>query len=78
MLGSGKEQIAFKYPSERGKIGARAHTFEGIIPNLERRYKETDSIVVREELAKYLNNQPCPECDGTRLRIEARNVQSRG
>jgi excinuclease ABC subunit A len=50
------------------------HSFEGIVPNLERRYKETDSVMVREELAKYLNNQPCPECEGARLRREARHV----
>src|SRR5215831_4240239 len=53
----------------------REHAFEGIIPNLERRYRETDSIMVREELAKYLNSKPCPECDGTRLRREARHVK---
>jgi excinuclease ABC subunit A len=75
LFGSGKDKIAFKYPGERGKLAVREHTFEGIIVNLERRYKETDSLVVREELSKYLNSQPCPECDGTRLRIEARNVR---
>ena len=53
----------------------REHAFEGIIPNLERRYRETDSVMVREELAKYLNNKPCPECGGTRLRREARFVK---
>jgi excinuclease ABC subunit A len=53
----------------------REHAFEGIIPNLERRYRETDSQMVREELAKYLNSKPCPECDGTRLRREARFVK---
>ena len=53
----------------------REHAFEGIIPNLERRYRETDSVMVREELAKYLNNKPCPECDGTRLQREARFVK---
>ena len=53
----------------------REHAFEGIIPNLERRYRETDSVMVREELAKYLNSKPCPECDGTRLRREARHVK---
>ncbi len=75
LFGSGKDKIAFKYPGERGKLAVREHAFEGIIVNLERRYKETDSLVVREELAKYLNSQPCPECEGTRLRIEARNVR---
>jgi excinuclease ABC subunit A len=53
----------------------REHVFEGILPNLERRYRETDSMMVREELAKYLNSKPCPGCDGTRLKREARNVK---
>ena len=70
-----KEKIAFSYLNERGRTTIKEHAFEGIIPNLERRHKETDSIVVREELAKYLNNKPCPECHGTRLREEARNVK---
>ena len=52
----------------------REHVFEGVIPNLERRYKETDSVVVREELAKYISNKTCPTCEGSRLREEARNV----
>ncbi len=56
----------------------REHAFEGVIPNLERRYRETDSIVVKEELAKYLNTRPCPECGGTRLRREARHVTVAG
>jgi len=73
--GSGDEKIPFAYLSERGKPFTREHTFEGILPNLERRYRETDSVMVREELAKYLNNKPCPECDGTRLRREARFVK---
>ncbi|MEO6023479.1 MAG: excinuclease ABC subunit UvrA, partial [Burkholderiales bacterium] len=60
LYGSGKDRIDFQYPTERGKIVTRTHTFEGVIPNLERRYKETDSVLVREELAKYLNNKPCP------------------
>ena len=75
LQGSGKERIDFQYPTERGKVVIRSHTFEGVIPNLERRYRETDSTMVREELAKYLNNKPCPECNGTRLRLEARNVK---
>lgn len=74
LYGSGREKIAFRYLNENGRNTLREHTFEGIIPNLERRYKETDSIAVREELAKYLNTRPCPECEGTRLRREARNV----
>ncbi|MDB5810435.1 MAG: excinuclease subunit [Betaproteobacteria bacterium] len=76
--GSGSEKIKFIYIGERGNKSQREHTFEGIIPNLERRYRETDSLVVREELAKYLNSQVCPECDGTRLRREARNVRVAG
>jgi len=70
-----KEKIPFSYLNERGRTFIKEHAFEGIIPNLERRHKETDSLVVREELAKYLNNQPCPACDGTRLREEARHVK---
>lgn len=75
LYGSGKTEIAFQYLNERGKLTLREHSFEGIIPNLERRYKETDSPSVREELAKYLNSCPCPECKGTRLRLEARHVR---
>ncbi|HEY7985557.1 MAG TPA: excinuclease ABC subunit UvrA [Methylophilaceae bacterium] len=73
--GSGRETIPFVYLNERGKPTIRHHTFEGILHNLERRYHETDSAMVREELAKYLNSKPCPECGGTRLRIEARHVK---
>ncbi|MEW6314596.1 MAG: excinuclease ABC subunit UvrA [Pseudomonadota bacterium] len=76
--GSGKEKIPFRYYDERGKATTRSHTFEGIIPSLERRYRETDSQLVREELAKYLNNKPCPSCHGTRLRLEARHVTVAG
>ena len=75
LYGSGDEKIPFAYLSDRGKPMVREHAFEGIIPNLERRYRETDSLMVREELAKYLNSKPCPECDGTRLRREARHVK---
>ncbi len=74
LYGSDKEQIRFKYLSEKGTRFERSHAFEGIIPGFERRYKETDSLMVREELTKYLNAKPCPECLGTRLRVEARNV----
>jgi excinuclease ABC subunit A len=70
-----KDKIPFTYLNERGKTFVKEHAFEGIIPNLERRHKETDSLVVREELAKYLNTKPCPACGGTRLRAEARNVK---
>ena len=75
LTGSGDEKIPFTYLSDRGKPLVREHAFEGIIPNLERRYRETDSVMVREELAKYLNNKPCPECGGTRLKREARFVK---
>jgi excinuclease ABC subunit A len=74
LYGSGREQIKFRYLNEKGTRFDRSHSFEGIIPNLERRYRETDSVMVREELAKYLNAKPCPECAGTRLRKEARYV----
>jgi excinuclease ABC subunit A len=73
--GSGKEKIAFRYPGERGRSAVREHAFEGVVPNLERRYRETDSVVVREELAKHLNTRACPECGGARLRREARHVK---
>ena len=73
--GSGKEKIAFQYLSEKGRSTTKEHPFEGVVPNLERRYRETDSIVVREELAKYRNTQVCPDCHGTRLRREARHVK---
>jgi excinuclease ABC subunit A len=75
LYGSGKESINFKYLNERGSWIQRSHAFEGIVHNLERRYHETDSITVREELAKYLNSRPCPDCEGTRLRREARHVR---
>jgi len=75
LAGSGQEKIAFTYLSERGRSSVKEHAFEGVIPNLERRYRETDSIVVREELAKHLNTRACPECGGTRLRREARHVR---
>ena len=73
--GSGKEEVAFKYLNERGSFFEKRHSFEGILNNLQRRYHETDSTTVREELAKYLNSQTCPSCAGTRLRTEARHVK---
>ncbi|MCW5575409.1 MAG: excinuclease ABC subunit UvrA, partial [Burkholderiales bacterium] len=76
--GSGSTQIRFTYTGERGKSYVREHAFEGVITNLERRHRETDSPVVREELAKYLNTQTCPDCEGTRLRLEARHVMVSG
>ncbi len=75
LYGSGREEIAFTYLNERGKKVLREETFEGIVNNLERRYNETESPTVREELAKYLNNCTCPDCEGTRLREEARHVR---
>jgi len=73
--GSGSEKIAFHYPGERGRASVKEHPFEGVVPNLERRYRETDSIVVREELAKLISLQACPDCGGARLRREARHVR---
>jgi excinuclease ABC subunit A len=78
LFGSGKDKIAFRYLTERGRSQVREHAFEGVIPNLERRYRETESAVVREELAKFRNAQSCPECGGTRLRREARHVKIAG
>ncbi len=78
LRGSGDEAIEFVYeaegPSGRRRSVKRSHPFEGILPNLERRFRETDSAAVREELARYQAARPCPDCDGTRLRREARHV----
>jgi excinuclease ABC subunit A len=74
LYGSGEEKIEFKYTDAKGNTSKRSHKWEGVIPNLERRYRETESMAVREELAKYLSNQPCPECGGSRLNRAARNV----
>ncbi len=74
LYGSGEEQITFTYFTEAGGRNQRKHRFEGIIPNLERRYRETESPAVREELAKYISSRPCPECKGARLNKAARNV----
>ena len=74
LYGSDKQEIEFKYMNDRGDVVLRKHPFEGIINNMQRRYKETESNAVREELAKYLNSQHCPDCNGSRLRLEARNV----
>ncbi|WP_444926600.1 excinuclease ABC subunit UvrA [Microbulbifer sp. TRSA002] len=74
LQGSGDEEIDFSYVNDRGDVTVRQHTFEGIIPNFQRRYRDTESQSVREELAKYLSTQKCPECHGTRLRREARHV----
>ena len=75
LFGSGTEKIPFVYLSGAGKTQSKQHVFEGIVPNFERRYKETDSAHIREELAKYLNSRTCPTCQGTRLRIDARHVR---
>ncbi|ARP78965.1 excinuclease ABC subunit UvrA [Bordetella genomosp. 6] len=72
--GSGEEEIAFFYVNEKGRSTVKRHPFEGVIPNLERRWRETDSATVREELGKYRNIKTCPDCGGSRLRPEARNV----
>jgi excinuclease ABC subunit A len=74
LFGSGDEQITFRYLTETGGSVARKHRFEGIVPNLERRYKETESPAVREELAKFISQRPCPDCHGQRLNRSARNV----
>jgi len=74
LFGSGEEEIDFSYINERGDLYRRRHSFEGILPNLERRYRDTESQSVREELTKYLSTQACPSCQGARLREEARHV----
>ncbi|MEJ1965790.1 MAG: excinuclease ABC subunit UvrA [Gammaproteobacteria bacterium] len=74
LSGSGDEVIEFRYTEGKGKTSRKKHVFEGILPNLERRYRETESATVREELAKYLGMQPCPDCKGTRLNRAARYV----
>ena len=74
LFGSGKEKIEFQYDNSRGMKIQQKHRFEGVIPNLDRRYRETESTAVREELTRFLNSQVCPECDGTRLNRSARNV----
>ncbi len=74
LYGSGKQKIDFHYANSRGMQIKKTHRFEGVIPNLERRYRETESGAVREELTKYLNSQACPDCEGTRLNRAARHV----
>ncbi len=74
LYGSGKESIEFKYTNDRGDVTVRHHPFEGVLHNMERRYKDTESSAVREELAKYISNRFCVSCEGTRLRKEARYV----
>ncbi|MBM4227841.1 MAG: excinuclease ABC subunit UvrA [Gammaproteobacteria bacterium] len=72
--GSGKEEIAFTYLTSGGRSYTRKHPFEGVLPNMERRYRETESNLVREDLARFLGSKPCPECEGTRLNRAARHV----
>ncbi|MGE0624609.1 MAG: excinuclease ABC subunit UvrA [Pseudomonadales bacterium] len=74
LFGSGSERIDFSYVNDRGDVIHRRHRFEGVIPNMERRYHETDSSMVRENLQKYLRVRNCPECGGTRLKQESRHV----
>ena len=74
LFGSDDEEITFNYVNDRGTVFRRQHKFEGVIHNMERRYRETESNSVREELAKYMTTSNCPECSGTRLRKSARNV----
>ncbi|MDA1370023.1 MAG: excinuclease ABC subunit UvrA [Proteobacteria bacterium] len=76
--GSGKEVLDFRYVNDRGDTRTYSGPFEGVLPNMERRFRETESNVVREELAKYLSSQPCPDCAGTRLRRDARFVLIKG
>ena len=74
LYGSGEEQIEFEYLHSKRGIVHRTHTFEGVIPNMQRRYLETESVMIREELNKYQSSQPCPSCAGQRLNEAARNV----
>ena len=74
LYGSGREVIEFNYHRPHGGYMVKRHAFEGIIPNMQRRYRESDSSMIREDLAKYLSSRPCPSCHGARLREEARNV----
>ena len=78
LRGSDGEVVDFVYVNDRGDTRTRSYAFEGVLPNMERRYHETDSTVVREELAKYLSSQSCPDCGGTRLRRDARYVLIQG
>nr|WP_298055008.1 excinuclease ABC subunit UvrA [uncultured Halomonas sp.] len=72
--GSGGEQIPFVYVGDRGRKVTREHTFEGVLPNMQRRYRETESNMVRDDLSKYIAVQPCATCSGSRLRKESRHV----
>jgi len=74
LFGSENEEITFNYENDRGTVFRREHSFEGVIPNMERRYRDTESNSVREDLSKYMATSECPDCDGTRLCKSARNV----
>jgi excinuclease ABC subunit A len=74
LFGSGSEQIEFSYFNERGRSVKKRHPFEGVMHNMQRRYRETESNSVREELARYISTQPCPDCGGSRLTEAARHV----
>ncbi|MCE8033953.1 excinuclease ABC subunit UvrA [Billgrantia tianxiuensis] len=74
LYGSGDDEISFSYVNDRGRRVTREHPFEGVLPNMQRRYRETESSMVREELARYIADRPCPTCHGSRLRKEARHV----
>ncbi|MEO1079287.1 MAG: excinuclease ABC subunit UvrA [Pseudomonadota bacterium] len=78
LYGSGKEELTFSYVNDRGDVFKRSHTFEGIIPNMERRYRDTESTSVREELVKFMSTAPCEACGGSRLNEDARNVLVEG
>jgi excinuclease ABC subunit A len=75
LYGSGKDKVPFAYINERGRTIVKEHPFEGVVINLQRRYRETDSMAVKEELAKFINEKECPACQGARLRVEARFVK---
>src|SRR5699024_10521212 len=74
LYGSGKQKIAFRYLTERGGKVTREHRLEGIVPNMQRRYRESESTAVREELSRYIAEKPCPYCHGQRLNRSARHV----
>src|SRR5699024_9638374 len=74
LYGTKKEKVAFRYLNDKGEIAIRQHPFEGVLPNMERRYRETESEAVREELARYLSHSTCPSCHGSRLKEAARHV----
>ena len=74
LYGSGSEEIAFEYLHSKRGVVRRSHPFEGVIPNMQRRYRETESVMIREDLNRYQSNQPCPSCSGQRLNQAARHV----